>query len=215
VKAIAVLSGIYSNVPGWQRLQQAEDEASEIEVRWNGIHVEAATDPVLKCIKGVPPGDLLHFALHGNYDPNSTLNGLILVDGEALDPTTVKGCNLARTPFVFLNACQVGQGNAVLGDYSGMAAAFLYAGASGVVAPLWSIKDTIAKEIALNFYAKTFDGMAPAEFLCGERSRFKDSSATISATCLAYQFFGHPAMRLVRDPAKDGDANADSAQPKR
>ncbi len=215
VKDIAVVSGVYSNVPGWRRLQQAEDEATEIENRWNGIHVDAATGPVLKCIKGTPAGDLLHFATHGNYDPSSTLNGLILVDGEPLDPTTVKGSNLAGTPFIFLNACQVGQGNAVLGDYAGMAAAFLYAGASGVVAPLWSIKDTIAKEIALSFYSQTFGGTAPAEFLRSERSKFHDSSTTISATCLAYQFFGHPAMRLVREPVKDGDSNADNSEPKR
>jgi hypothetical protein len=77
-------------------------------------------------------------------------------------------------------------------------AAFLYAGASGVVAPLWSIEDAIAKEIALRFYEQTFAGMAPAEFLHGERCKFRDTSSDISATCIAYHFFGHPAMRLIR-----------------
>jgi hypothetical protein len=200
VKAIAVVSGVYSRVAGWNRLEQAEAEALEIQTKWSGIAVDAETASVLKCINGTPPGDLLHFAVHGIYDPTSTLNGLVLVDGESLDPTTVKGSKLTRTPFVFLNACQVGQGNAVLGDYAGMAAAFLYAGASGVVAPLWSVKDTIAKEIALRFYEQAFDGIAPAEFLRTERSQFTDPPKDASATWLAYQYFGHPAMRLIREP---------------
>jgi hypothetical protein len=196
-QTIAVVSGVYDRLPGWRRLHEAEAEAKDIQTQWSAVPVDARTDPVLKCIDGTPPGDVLHFALHGIYDPNSTQNGLILVDGQPLDPTTVKGSTLTRTPFVFLNACQVGSGNSVLGDYSGMAAAFLHAGASGVVAPLWSVKDTIAREIALRFYEKTFRGTTPAEFLRSERSQFTDSGV-ISATCLAYQFFGHPAMRLVR-----------------
>jgi hypothetical protein len=198
VKTIAVVSGKYDRLPGWRRLEQAEAEADEIQRKWTAVPVPAETGPVLKCIDGTPPGDLLHFAMHGIYDPNSTLHGLVLVDGQALDPTTVKGSSLSHTPFVFLNACQVGMGNIVLGDYSGMAAAFLYAGASGVVAPLWSVKDTIARQIALRFYDETFQGTSPAEFLRSERSQFTDSPEVVSATCLAYQFFGHPEMRLTR-----------------
>jgi CHAT domain len=198
VKAIAVVSGRYDRLPGWRRLEQAESEADEIQKKWTAAPVPAETGPVLKCIDGVPPGDVLHFAMHGIYDPNSTLNGLVLVDGQPLDPTTVKGSTLSHTPFVFLNACQVGMGNTVLGDYSGMAAAFLYAGASGVIAPLWSIKDTIARQIALRFYEEAFQGTAPAEFLRSERSQFTDSPEVVSATFLAYQFFGHPEMRLTR-----------------
>jgi hypothetical protein len=198
VKTIAVVSGKYDRLPGWRRLEQAEDEADEIQRKWTAVPVPAETVPVLKCIDGDPPGDLLHFAMHGIYDPNSTLHGLVLVDGQPLDPTTVKGSTLSHTPFVFLNACQVGMGNTVLGDYSGMAAAFLYAGASGVVAPLWSVKDTIAHQIALRFYDETFQGTSPAEFLRLERSQFTDSPEVVSATCLAYQFFGHPEMRLTR-----------------
>jgi CHAT domain-containing protein len=79
-----------------------------------------------------------------------------------------------------------------------MAEAFLFAGASGVVAPLWKIKDTLAKQLALQFYEATFSGTAPAEFLRQQRRAFKDSADSASATFLAYQFFGHPSLKLVR-----------------
>jgi len=197
VTNIAVVSGIYDK-GAWARLEEAEDEATQIQTKWLGKPVNAVVEEVKNCLDGIPPADALHFALHGIYDPNSTDNGLILVDGKSLDPDAVKGSDLKYSPFVFLNACQVGSGNSVLGDYSGMAAAFLYAGASGVVAPLWKIKDTLAKDLALRFYEATFGDMTPAEFLRQERSKFRDSSGNTSATFLAYQFFGHPSMRLHR-----------------
>ena len=62
-------------------------------------------------------------------------DGLIMVDGTVLNGNKV----LARPldgAFVFLNACQVGAGNEILGGASGLAADFVHAGASGVVAPL-------------------------------------------------------------------------------
>ncbi len=114
--------------------------------------MNALSATVIDCLKGHPPADVLHFAVHGTYAPEGVLEGLILIDGERLDPMVVKGCAFARAPFVFLNACQVGSGNEVLGDYSGMAEAFLHAGAAAVVAPLWSIDDVAAKELALRFY---------------------------------------------------------------
>jgi CHAT domain-containing protein len=87
----------------------------------------------------------------------------------------------------------------VLGDYAGIAEAFLFAGASGVIAPLWSIDDVIAREIALRFYQRALAGEAPADVLRNERAAFRDDPSVVSSTYFAYQFYGHPAMRLTRD----------------
>jgi CHAT domain-containing protein len=91
----------------------------------------------------------------------------------------------------------VGQGDEVLGVYAGMAEAFLFAGASAVVAPIWSVDDKVAHDIALSFYQATLrdGGDTPAaEVLRRERAKFtRDQQA---ATYLSYQFFGHPEMRL-------------------
>jgi hypothetical protein len=195
VDQAAVIWGVYK-LPGWQRLAEAEDEASHIRDDYGAVSVTADTVEVLACLKGSPLADLLHFAVHGIYDPNGVQDGLVLTDGQALDPMEVKGSQLTTAPFVFLNACQVGTGNRILGDYAGMAAAFLYAGASGVVAPLWSIKDSVAKQIALDFYAKTKAGSRPADVFRTERAAFT-AGAGNSPTYLAYQFFGHPNMELV------------------
>jgi hypothetical protein len=120
----------------------------------------------------------------------------VLVDKEYLAPEQIRGKPLACGPFVFLNACQVGAGSEQLSHYAGIAEAFLYAGAAGVIAPLWSVKDTIAHEIVVRFYAAAWRGERLADLLHAERARF--GPASVSATCLAYQFFGHPSLRLHR-----------------
>ena len=86
----------------------------------------------------------------------------------------------------------------MLGDYAGMAEAFLFAGASGVIAPLWSIDDIMARELALRFYEKALTGRTPADILREERAAFIDDPSTISSTYLAYQYFGHPHMTIAR-----------------
>jgi len=69
-----------------------------------------------------------------------------------LKPQHVESVTMPRPMFVFLTACQVGAGQRVLGDYAGLATAFLSAGAAGVVAALWNVKDLAARDVAVNFY---------------------------------------------------------------
>jgi hypothetical protein len=194
---LAVIWGVYKG-PRWRRLTEAEAEAQHLMAAYGAMDVSAAMAPVLDCLQGTPPADLLHFAVHGIYDPTGVQEGLALVDGSFLEPLHVSGVRMPGGPFVFLNACQVGSGSRILGDYAGMAAAFLSAGASGVIAPLWSVKDTIAREIAERFYEQTLAGVPPAEALRAARAAVPMSGAAASATGLAYQYFGHPSLKLRR-----------------
>ncbi len=189
------MSGVYQ-LPGWQRLLDAEAEAADLVTAHQATPIDATTADVLDLLRGKPMADVIHFAVHGAYDAEAAIDGLVLVDGSALDPLVVRGTQLHGHPFVFLNACQVGAGHQLLGDHAGLAAAFLFAGAAGVIAPLWSIDDKIARDVAARFYQRALAGEAPAEILRTERAAFVDSPDTISSTYLAYQFFGHPGLRL-------------------
>jgi hypothetical protein len=197
VGSMAVVWGQYTQ-PGWSRLIEAEQEAADLVAAYGAVNVNAATVDVLRCLSGTPAVDAIHFAVHGIYDPNSQENGIVLVDGRTLDPLEVKGSTLSAAPFVFLNACQVGSANSVLGDYGGVAEAFLYAGAGGVVAPLWSISDNAAREIAVSFYERAFEGTPPAELLRRARATFRQGTGDTSATFLAYLWYGHPSYVLNR-----------------
>ena len=197
VRALAVVSGVY-DLPGWERLVEAEGEAGDIVDAYGATAVNATLENVLDLLRGTPAADLIHFAVHGAFDGTAGGDGLVLVDGNALDALAVRGTPMSGTPFVFLNACQVGRGDQILGDHAGMASAFLFAGAAGVVAPLWSIDDRLARQIALRFYERALDGDSAANVLRTERAAFRDSPESVSSTYLAYQYFGHPALRLER-----------------
>jgi len=195
VDAMAVVSGRYE-MPGWSRLEHAEAEAATLVQRYHAVEVDAVTAQIVGCLLGNPAADVLHFSLHGKYDPGSAKQGLVLIDGEVIDPLVVKGGSLAEAPLVFLNACQVGAGQETLGDYAGLAESFLFAGASAVVAPLWSIDDGVASDLAERFYARAFAGDSIAEIVRAERAAFGTGDNANSSTLVAFQFFGHPAMHL-------------------
>ena len=195
VRGLAAVSGVYE-LPGWQRLVAAEAEAADLVSVHHAAAVTANTADVLDLLRGAPAADVIHFAVHGSYDAAPGGDGLILVDGSTLDPIVVLGTPLHGRPFVFLNACQVGQGDQLLGDQAGLAAAFLSAGASAVIAPLWSIDDELARQLAARFYERALRGDPPAEIMRSERAAFLDDPATVSSTYMAYQFFGHPGLRL-------------------
>lgn len=198
--SIAVVWGEYQ-AAGLERLAHAEQEAEDLHKTYGATKVEAKTGPVHRCLHGDPASDILHFAVHGQYDPVGPEDGIILVDRTMLDQDAVRGVDLEPPRFVFLNACQVGNGSEVLGDYAGMASAFLYAGASAVVAPLWSIDDGLARDLAKGFYEAAFAGTPPAAFLREKRGSFTEKSSPRSSLEMAYQFFGHPEMLMARDDA--------------
>ena len=197
VDGMIVISGRYDQ-PGWSRLEAAEAEAAALMAAYGAVGIDAITEKVVGCLTGNPAGDVLHFSLHGKYDPGSAKQGLVLIDGDVIDPLVVKGGSLVRAPLVFLNACQVGTGQETLGDYAGLAESFLFVGAAAVVAPLWSIDDAVASALAERFYSHAFTGEALAEIVRAERAGFAADQGHHSSTLMAFQFFGHPEMRLER-----------------
>jgi hypothetical protein len=216
VKDRAVVAGSYVKVQGVNQLEAAEAEAAELLSEWSGAQeIEPTYAIVRQLLRGSPPADLLHFALHGQFQ-ETVRNGLVLIatddNGKQtpyyLQPSQIESGRLTRRPFVFLNACQVAAGTKLLGDHAGLAAALLKIGAASVVAPLWSIEDAVAHEIATGFYAETVEAPAGeslpvAEVLRQGRARFTPARIDAgegagASTHLAFQFFGHPRLTLRR-----------------
>jgi hypothetical protein len=209
VRQMAVVWGVYTSA-ALPRLLEAEGEADDLKTGYDAEFVDAVPASVDNLLRGDPEADILHFAVHGRYDPDGQGDGIYLTQGRPVSPTQIRGGNLrARAPFVFLNACQVGSASQTLGSYGGIAQAFLRSGASAVVAPLWSVNDKVARSIALEFYRRVDDrasaganaGSEPvpavAELLrLARRKAITDQDPT-SATYLAYQFYGHPSFRLT------------------
>ncbi|MDQ4025942.1 MAG: CHAT domain-containing protein [Actinomycetota bacterium] len=198
VQTIAAVSGKYAG--RWSDLEHARAEAAKLGADFKAEQVDATMTAIRALFRRKPTPSLLHFAMHGKADDTGFEEGLITVDDRSVTENFVIGSDLSGTPFVFMNACQVGRGAKRLGDYAGLAKAFLERGACGVVAPLWKIDDEAASKIALSFYARVLrDAEHPAEVLRDERAAWL--AAPASSTFLAYQFWGHPSLQLKREDA--------------
>jgi hypothetical protein len=210
VKSRGVVVGDYTGLLKWRPLPEANTEAAEL-VAAGAQKLSAEDQPVRDAVNGTPPFDVLHFATHGRFEEGQREDGLVLVDRSGdqpqevyLTPGDVEGGELPNGPFVFLNACQVGAAETILGDYAGMAAAFLRIGATAVVAPLWEVADSIAAETARDFYAAIDAGTTVGAAVSALRGKFTRVAAKTPATAnfgsyLAYQYFGHPNLILPKE----------------
>ena len=149
MSAMAVVFGEYAE-SRLRELKEAKAETESLAATYPATPVRATGEALDLLLNGSPSAEVLHFAIHGEF--NTAGADLLMEDGKALTPLTIAGADLTNGPFVFLNACQVGAGNELLGSFAGMVQAFLSVGASAVVAPLWSVRDDVAKDISLRFY---------------------------------------------------------------
>jgi hypothetical protein len=227
VRTGAVLTADYTGVPGWGRLDHAVAEAAEVARLFDPPAVAVAPDlwTVIDLLRGLPtPADVLHLALHGQYDAAGGQEGIVLLAkssttgspvAQFLTPAEVENGALDHGPLVFLNACQVGSDERVLGDYAGFASTLLRIGATAVVAPLWNIRDDIASTVARRFYAATLgpDAVPVAEVIRALRATYTEQAVrggdpALHATLVAYQVFGHPRLRLRPGGTPDPGATA-------
>jgi hypothetical protein len=223
VKRAAVLTADYTGVMGWGELKEAQEEADFVTTLFTSTFpVTPSLDDVIDLLSGNPSADVVHVALHGQFDARGDEGGLVLLAKDAagnltttaqfLKPDQVLNGRLDNGPFVFLNACQVGSDKRVLADNGGFASTLLQIGATGVVAPLWNVNDVTAAECARAFYAATWSAtgegdastrVSAAEAVRSLRAKYTQSATQtatpgVDATLIAFQVFGHPRLRLDR-----------------
>jgi Uncharacterized protein conserved in bacteria len=144
---------------------------------------------------------LLHFVCHGKAAIPQSIS--LEQDQEQLSCWDIKALNgflssfeKAKT-FVFLNACEVGRAAPELVGIGGFGNSFTSIGASGVVAPLWSVDDRIAHQVAELFYNRVIARPAIpfADILRDIRARaYADGGED---TWAAYCFYGDPMAALL------------------
>ena len=205
ISTMVLVIGDYLATNGVRPLPKATEEGNELAALYRAVRLSAEVGEIEPMFNGVLERDgaridpdLVHFACHGQIDPNPGFNGIVLNEGNArLDALYVAGSRMLR-PFVFVNACQVGQTTELLDDAGGLATSFLKTGARGFVAPLWNVDDQIAKDTALAFYDAALDQRLPvAEVLRRRRAMFDLSAAKPEPTHLAYIYYGHPNLVLA------------------
>jgi hypothetical protein len=202
VHRLGVMVGHYQDARGVQPLERAEEEGRSLEELYDARMVNADATSLDQLLAGSFEDGYeiegLHFAGHGESDPSKGTY-LMYSDGARMGVFALGSAPVAakKDVFLFVNACQVGTADEMLGEYAGLAGLVVGAGFRGFIAPLWSVADDIAQQISLGLYAASAEGVAVSSYLRHMRSHFRQT-ATESAhtTYMAYVFFGHPALRL-------------------
>jgi CHAT domain-containing protein len=201
----------YKAQSGLCRLPKAEAEAKAIAGGWDGLALSATAQSVRQLLQrsfsDIGGIEAVHFAGHGDFDPEKPdSSALFLEDGTPLRSTVFRTAKYGgnEQPLMFLNACMLGIGGEVLGDMAGFPGSSLRGGFGGVLGALWEVDDTVAHDIALEFWKRALPpapqrGEPIGSILRDLRSRYRTSEtfAPVS-TYLAYVYYGHPRLTLER-----------------
>ena len=196
-----VIAPVYT---GNQFLKWSEAEADLVAELFPGERLAPADYDRIDTGLASATAGLLHFVGHGRAE--AELAQVLVLEGrQSLSSTALRGMEGARSfgrrchPAVFLNACEVGRLQPALTGADGFATAFIRDGARCVIAPLWSVKDSIAHEVATAFYRQhAADPSRPLGevFQTIRRRAYGPDGGEDSYA--AYAFFGDPLSRAGR-----------------
>ena len=140
-------------------LRFAEREAREIALVYPKSAVflkEQATKS--KALSLSPNNDILHFAVHAEFNEADPMSSALLLAKEGQDDGRLKvgdifSLNL-KADLVVLSACETGLGKISSGDeIIGLTRAFIYAGTPSVITTLWKVNDRASYELMSAFYS--------------------------------------------------------------
>lgn len=161
-----------SGIPGLPPLPAARREAEGV-ARVLGVRAKVGAEARESTLRRDAASlSLLHLAVHGEQDPKAPRASYLALapdaeqDGRLEMGEIFDELRLQQRPLVVLSACQTGLGKRAGGDeIEGMIRAFLFAGAGGVVATLWSIDDEASALLIDSLYRHLAAGRSAAEAL--------------------------------------------------
>jgi CHAT domain-containing protein len=115
-----------------------------------------ATEEKVKLLSG--DYDIIHFASHGELNPQSPLFSSIRLANEndedgRLEVHEIFNLDLEKASLVTLSACETGLGKLTNGDeLIGLTRGFIYAGTPSIVASLWEVNDKSTSDLMNLFY---------------------------------------------------------------
>jgi hypothetical protein len=181
-------------------LKRAQTESNMLVTHFAAHKEDGTRAAVLRLLETTSPAEpvsILHFAGHGKFAPEAATDSNIeLEDGELaaaeVDRPEVKLGQMCRT-LVFFNACEVGAAGAVFGEVGGWADAFLGRQFGGFIAPLWSVDDEDAGEVAvelLNSIVKEHQPIGAA------LRAVREVHGATSPTFYSYLFYGDVTAQI-------------------
>jgi len=147
----------------------ADREVSSLKRTFNNVTVlagAAATETAVRQQAG--NYDILHFACHAEFKPDSPLFSALLLTTDEKNNGRLEAHEIfnlkLNCDLVTLSACESGLGRIAGGDdIVGLARAFIYAGAPSLVTSLWKVDDLATAVMIKRFYRYLRQGKSKAE----------------------------------------------------
>jgi hypothetical protein len=183
------------------KLKYAQKEISVLQDHCDAQPVQGLRGEIVKLL-GAGGWQLIHFACHGQYNGQNPDLSELLMEDKPLSAATIAaaaGGITADRPFVFLNACEVGQQGLALTHLGGWAEVFCSSGFSGFVGPLWEVDDEVAYEASDHFYRALKSGATLGEALQSVRQQWKTATGELrfNPTWLAYSLHCDPMLKVA------------------
>jgi hypothetical protein len=182
---------------GEKKLEFSKQEAELVMAAFNGEAIEPAFIQEIDARFRARAPTLIHMICHGVDDANGQI--LDLDPDERLREIQLAGLDGVRSavrekhPFVFINACQVGRPTPSLLGTGGFASRFTQLGARCVIAPIWSVKDSVAGEVARAFYERiSADPNVPFAQVLRDIRKLAYEGDDPEDSYAAYCFYGDP-----------------------
>jgi hypothetical protein len=220
VTGFSIIAPVYGPESGSRPLPGAQAEAQQLIDEFGAEPVSgerAVVREMLESSKGI---QLIHFAGHGDFDPDAAEISVIRLADSALVPRDLSRARLGQTahPFVFLNACEVGEQGWALTKIGGWAEAFTDIGFSGFIGPYWAVNDRIARKSSLLFYRSLSAGLTVGEAVRQIRLQFyADPDDAGHPSWLAYTLHCQPNIHIqmpMPAVAATGTSAPTSARPR-
>ncbi len=203
-KKIALANPIFDTAL-WPKLSNLEGallegrKAREIFPDLLLFEEEAATPATLR--REARDASLLLIAAHSVNSSRSAGRSVLLLakspgDSGLFYQNSIYTLDLEASPLVVLSACGTGKPTGNESPPSSIATAFLAAGASAVIAPLFDVDDQRTSILMTNFYHELAMGFSPAEALRRAQLSYIADSRAMKKDPWLWSFFGaHGASR--------------------
>ena len=183
--------------------------ADEVTQVMDAVPGEQVTPPTLERLQELlkwSHADLLHFICHGKSGWGPGRQVLIL-DSSELDSALMPALGgfdsffqRNTSPIIFLNTCEVGSLEPALVGVGGFPEAFISLKAGAVIAPLWSVDQTVAHDVASEFYSRLNEPNTSMATIIRDirRKAYSEGKHMGEDSYAAYCFYGDPLCTRER-----------------
>lgn len=205
IKKFVATGSDYSKQLTIKDLPWVNAELQGLSQQYHATTIPLNTDAVMDFLQH-GEAQAMHFACHGTMSASSPLSSELIMEDypRSITPPNISAYEVQtglgrQHPLIFLNACEAGANSTALSLVSGFPAAFLKAGASAVICPLWTISDQEAQIISAAFYQAAFEqpGITLGEIMQQIHERWESGN---QLTYLAYVLYGDPQTRIQFTP---------------